>query len=164
VSAATSVMKIAVRQAQIADTALLSALNTEVQALHAEGFPKRFKPPGPDTFPAAEVGALLGKAANLFFLAFADQNPAGYAYAEIVRRPETSLTHAFGAVHVHHLPVKGECRRQGIGTALLAAARDVGLERGITLLTLDVWTFNEEARSFFRKSGFAPYIERLWRQ
>jgi ribosomal protein S18 acetylase RimI-like enzyme len=60
--------------------------------------------------------------------------------------------------------VKRGCRRQGIGTALLAAARNAGLERGITLLTLDVWTFNEEARNFFRNNGFAPYIERLWRR
>jgi ribosomal protein S18 acetylase RimI-like enzyme len=164
VSVAANDMNIRVRRAQIADAAVLSALNTEVQALHAKGFPERFKPPGPDTFPAAEVAVLLGKAENLFFLAVADEKPAGYAYAEIVRRPETSLTHAYETVHVHHLLVKGECRRQGIGTALLAAARDAGLERGITLLTLDVWTFNEEARSFFRKNGFAPYIERLWRR
>jgi hypothetical protein len=88
-------MNITLRRAQIADAALLSALNAEVQALHAEGFPERFKPPGPDTFPAAEVAVLLGKAENLFFLAFVDHKPAGYAYAEIVRRPETSLTHAY---------------------------------------------------------------------
>jgi hypothetical protein len=25
-----------------------------------------------------------------------------------------------------------------------------------------VWTFNAEARAFFRRHGFAPYVERLW--
>jgi diamine N-acetyltransferase len=157
-------MAIVVRRAQIADAALVSALNAEVQALHAERFPERFKPPGPDTFPATEVAALLARAENLILLAFTDQGPAGYAFAEFVWRPETSLTRAYEAVHVHHLLVKGACRRLGVGTALIAAARDAGLVRGITLLTLDVWKFNEEARSFFRKIGFAPYIERLWRQ
>jgi diamine N-acetyltransferase len=157
-------MNITVRLAQIADAALLSALNVEVQALHAKGFPERFKPPGPDAFPAAEVAALLEKAENLFFLAFADQWPAGYAYSEIVRRPETSLTRAYETIHIHHLLVKSQFRRRGIGTALLAAARGAGHERGITLVTLDVWTFNDEARSFFRRNGFAPYIERLWQQ
>jgi diamine N-acetyltransferase len=157
-------MAISVRRALINDAALLSALNAEVQAVHAEGFPERFKAPGPDTFPPMEVSSLLARPENLFFLAFADRNPAGYAYAEIVRRPETSLTHAFEMVHVHHLLVKAEYRRHGIGTTLLAAARDVGLECGIALLTLDVWSFNEDARSFFQKNGFAPYIERLWRR
>jgi GNAT superfamily N-acetyltransferase len=151
VSAASGTMTITVRQAQLPDAALLSGLNAEVQALHAESFPERFKPPGPDTFPAGEVAMLLARPENLFFLAFADQWPAGYAYAEIVRRPETSLTHAYEAVHVHHLLVRGDRRRQGIGTTLLAAARDAGLERGIALLTLDVWSFNQEARSFSEK-------------
>jgi ribosomal protein S18 acetylase RimI-like enzyme len=164
VSEASSAMAITVRQAQIADAALLSAFNAEVQGLHAQGFPERFKAPGPDTFPAMEVSALLARPENLFFLAFSDGKPAGYAYAEIVQRPETSLTHAYEMVHVHHLLVKGECRRRGVGRSLLAAARDAGLERGIALLTLDVWTFNEEARSFFRRSGFSPYVERLWRR
>jgi hypothetical protein len=27
---------------------------------------------------------------------------------------------------------------------------------------LDVWTFNEDARTFFRSNGFNPYNERLW--
>jgi hypothetical protein len=26
---------------------------------------------------------------------------------------------------------------------------------------LDVWTFNEDARAFFRSNGFNPYNERL---
>jgi ribosomal protein S18 acetylase RimI-like enzyme len=157
-------MAIVVRKAEIADAALLSELNAEVQALHAEGFPERFKPPGPGTFPEAEVATLLARAENLFLLAFANHGPAGYAYLEIVCRPETSLTHAFEMIHIHHLLVKGEYRRRGIGTALLEAARAAGVERGITLLTLDVWTFNEQARSFFHKNGFAPYIERMWRR
>jgi ribosomal protein S18 acetylase RimI-like enzyme len=164
VSAAAISMAIYVRRGLIDDAALLSALNAEVQAVHAVGFPERFKAPGPCIFPPIEVSALIARPDNLFFLAFTDQKPAGYAYAEIVRRPETSLTHAYETVHVHHLLVKGECRRQGIGTSLLAAARDAGLERGIALLTLDVWSFNEDARSFFRRNGFAPYVERLWRR
>jgi ribosomal protein S18 acetylase RimI-like enzyme len=34
--------------------------------------------------------------------------------------------------------------------------------RRIDLVTLDVWTFNEEARAFFRRHGFTPFGERLW--
>jgi ribosomal protein S18 acetylase RimI-like enzyme len=42
------------------------------------------------------------------------------------------------------------------------AVRSAASERGIALVALDVWAFNEEARAFFRRHGFTPYNERLW--
>ena len=48
------------------------------------------------------------------------------------------------------------------GAALLAAVRAAANEAGITLFTLDVWTFNTEARAFFARHGFTAYNERLW--
>ncbi len=153
-------MTITVRRATDADAGSISTLNAEVQALHAAALPWRFKPPG--TFAEADVSALLAKAENLIFLALVDGEPAGYAYAEVVRRPETPLTHAYETVHIHHLGVSSDYRRQGVGGALLGAVRAAGLELGIALLTLDVWSFNEGAHAFFRRHGFCSYIERLW--
>jgi diamine N-acetyltransferase len=155
-------MTIEVRRATADDAELVSALNADVQALHAAAVPGRFKPPEPDTFPAREVIALLEIPENLVFLAHADRKPAGYAYAEVIRRPETSLTYVYEAVHIHHISVRSDVRRKGAGSALLGAVRAAGLELGIAVLTLDVWSFNEDARAFFRRNGFSPYIERLW--
>src|SRR5215831_7217532 len=65
-----------VRRATSADAALLSSLNAEVQAIHAEALPTWFKPPGPPAFPpglmdnpsnlvfVAEVGAVRAEAAS----------------------------------------------------------------------------------------------------
>jgi ribosomal protein S18 acetylase RimI-like enzyme len=155
-------MTIVVRRATAGDAELVSTLNADVQAIHAAALRWRFKPPEPGTFPAKEVVVLLEKPENLVFLAHADGTPAGYAYAEVVRRPETSLTFAYEMLHIHHISVGSEYRRRGIGTALLGAVRASGLEVGIVLLTLDVWSFNEEARAFFQRNGFDRYIERLW--
>ena len=155
-------MTIVVRRATAANAELVSALNADVQAVHAAALPLRFKPPGPDTFPVKEALALLEKPESLVFLAYAERQPAGYAYAEVVHRPETSRTFAFEMVHIHHISVASEFRRQGVGSALLGAVRASGLELGIALLTLDVWSFNEDARAFFERNGFCRYIERLW--
>jgi len=38
----------------------------------------------------------------------------------------------------------------------------MGTNLGITLVTADVWSFNDGARAFFRRQGFDQYIERLW--
>ena len=75
---------------------------------------------------------------------------------------ETSLRHAYDMVHLHHISVRPEFRRRGVGAALLAAVRAAANEAGITLFTLDVWTFNTAARAFFARNGFTAYNERLW--
>jgi ribosomal protein S18 acetylase RimI-like enzyme len=154
--------KISVRRAIASDAQILSLLNRDVQAVHAAALPFRFKPPSQHSFPPAEAAALLAKFENLVLLAQVDQDPAGYAYAEIVRRPETSLTYAFEMLYLHHISVGTRFRRQGVGTALLNAVRAAGEDLGITLLSLDVWSFNETARRFFCQHGFHPYNERLW--
>ena len=155
-------MTIAVRRATTADAELVSSLNADVQALHAAAFPWLFKPPGPDTFPPAAAEALLAKPGHVVFIAELSGKPAGYAYAETIHRVETSFHYAHAMVYLHHISVRPECRRQGVGNTLLEAVRSVGKDQGITLMTAEVWAFNEDARAFFRRHGFSAYTERLW--
>jgi ribosomal protein S18 acetylase RimI-like enzyme len=157
-------MKTVVRRASIADSELVSALNVDVQAVHAVALPSRFKPPLSGSMPQAEVAALLAKAETVVFLAYLDGTPAGYVYAEVVRRAETSLTYAYDMIYIHHISVRPNYRRLGVGSALLNAVRALGSDLSISLITLEVWSFNEAARAFFRRHGFDLYIERLWWQ
>lgn len=153
---------IRIRQAGAGDADALSLLNADVQALHAAAVPWWFKPPGPGSFPPGAAAALIAKPENLVFLAEAAGAPTGYAYAEIIRQAETPFRHACEMVHLHHLSVRPACRRQGVGSALIAAVRAAAAERGITLLGADVWSFNDAARNFFRRHGFTVFNERLW--
>jgi ribosomal protein S18 acetylase RimI-like enzyme len=153
---------ISIRRATPDDAELVSSLNVDIQAIHAAALPERFKRPGPASFTATETRDLLAKSDNLVFLAFAHTTPAGYAYAEIIRRPETSLTHAYQMVYLHHISVRPEHRRHGVGSALLDAVRGSASSFDITLLTVEVWSFNDAARAFFHRHGFEHYIERLW--
>jgi ribosomal protein S18 acetylase RimI-like enzyme len=155
-------MGILIRKAVEQDAAALGALNADVQAIHAAAMPWLFKPPGPDTLPPAAVKDLLAQPDNLVFIAEVDGTAAGYAYAQIVERPETPFTHAHDMIYLHHISVRPVYRRHGVGSALIAAVRTAATEIGIALIALDVWTFNEDARAFFRRRGFAAYNERLW--
>jgi len=65
-------------------------------------------------------------------------------------------------IHLHAISVRPEHRRQGVGNALLEAVRSFGKDQSITLMTSEVWVFNDDARAFFRRNGFSPYTERLW--
>ena len=151
-----------IRRAVDEDADVISLLNAEIQAQHAAALPWRFKPPGPETFPPEAVRALLGLPENHFFLAEPERAAVGYVYAEVVRRSETNITYAYDLIYVHHLYVRPDFRGLGIARTLLDVVRKVGGDLGIARLSLDVWTFNEDARAFFRRYGLMPYNERLW--
>jgi ribosomal protein S18 acetylase RimI-like enzyme len=155
-------VKSAVRRANEADAETLSLLNADVQSLHAAAMPERFKQHGPDTFPATIARAILAKPSNLVFIAEVDSEAIGYAYAEIIHLPESSLLHAWNEVHLHHISVRPSYRRKGVANALLDSVRAAANELGIDPVTLQVWNFNEDARGFFQQRGFTPYMVRLW--
>ena len=150
-------MPITVRRATPADAALLSSLNAEVQAIHAEALPRSFKPPGSQQFtPAVE------NPDNLIFVAQLGAEPAGYVYASLARHAETPWRYAYETIYVHQIGVRAAHRRCGVGAALIGAVRAEAASRNVALLALDVWSFNADAKAFFRQQGFAPYQERLW--
>jgi ribosomal protein S18 acetylase RimI-like enzyme len=151
-----------IRKAVEQDAATLRALNADVQALHAAALPWLFKPPGPDQFSPAAVRDLLADPDNRFFIAEVDGDAAGYAYAQIMEMPDTPFIYTHSRIYLHHISVKPGYRRHGVGSALVAAVREAAAEAGVKLIALDVWNFNEEARAFFRRHGFAAYNERLW--
>ena len=153
-------MEIVIVPVTEADADVVSALNREVQGVHAAALPRFFKLPGPESFPASDVRALLAKPENIVLLARLAPEPAGYVYAEIVRRPQTSLRYAHAMIYLHHISVTAGKRR--VGRALFEAVRQIGAQHGISTLALDVWLFNEPARRFFRRCGLTPYNERLW--
>jgi ribosomal protein S18 acetylase RimI-like enzyme len=155
-------MPTAIREARKEDRDTLSALNAEIQAVHAAALPWMFKPAAPDTFLRAGVGELLDEPDNLFFIAEVDDVAVGYAYAQIIHRTETPFQYASDMVYLHHIGVRQEARRAGIGSALIGAVRAAASARDIGTVALDVWAFNDAARVFFRRHGFALGSERLW--
>jgi len=154
-------MVLTIRPATAADLAALAALNRDVQALHHQALPSLFKPPSEA---AADFFAeRLGDSAHVFLLAWRDDEPAGYLFYELRQRPETALTYASRALTICHLAVRSDCRRQGIGRALLAAVEAAAAENSVARIEVDFWDFNEEAQAFYAAHGFAPATARWWR-
>ena len=151
-----------VRLATLNDAEIISALNAEVQTVHAEALPHLFKPASPETFPASFVRQLLADPDTRIFLGSLDDEPVGYLYAQIIKRPETALRYAWEHLHIHHLSVHRTQHRRGCGRALIQAVIQFAKEHGITAITLDVWSFNTPARSFFTTQGFTVYNENMW--
>jgi ribosomal protein S18 acetylase RimI-like enzyme len=155
-------MPVMVRPATSADAEFLSSLNGEIQAIHAVFLRSWFKPPGPQTFPPAAASALVDNPGNLVLVAEDEREPAGYVYASVTRHAETPWRYAYETMYVHHIGVRAGFRRRGIGGALMTRVRAEAASRNVALLSLDVWSFNADAKAFFRRQGFEPYQERLW--
>ena len=156
-------MAITIRRADEADAEALSLLNADVQNAHAAAMPTVFKKSQQlNTFPAAVARTLLANPTNIVLIADIDSEPVGYAYAEIVHSPESPSRYPSDEVHLYHISVSPTHRRRGIASALLDAVHRAANELEIKLVTLQVWSFNEDAQTFFRKRGFKPYIIRLW--
>ena len=56
---------------------------------------------------------------------------------------------------VDHIGVAPEARRQGMGRALLGAARGLASELDCAEILLDTWEANHAAHAFFAANGFA---------
>ena len=155
-------MSIDIRQADEDDLDHIIELNGIVQAKHAGAYPWLFKQGG---LARDAISRLIASPAHHLLIASssADGVPAGYALGEIRKIPETSLTHAYAIMHVHHIAVKASSRKGGIGRALVEHLATIARQDGVERLSADVWAFNDEARSFFGKSGLEPYIMRMWR-
>ena len=57
--------------------------------------------------------------------------------------------------HVADLAVTADARRIGVGTALMRAGEAWARDQGLPALSLDVWSTNERALTFYRRLGYS---------
>ena len=143
-----------VRAATVDDADTISSLNDEVQNVHADALPHLFKPASKETFSSKKITEILTQPENHMFLAYFDEEPAGYLYCEIRCREESPATYARDQVYIHHVSVNRSHQRKGVATALCSAVTALAKDIGIRRLGLDVWSFNADAVAFFESEGF----------
>jgi len=151
-----------IRLAALADAPFISALNADVQKLHAGAVPHFFKPPSDESFPTWEVIEMLNNPNNVFFVVEIDGQPIGYLYAEIKSLPETASRYAQDYLYIHHISVRPQDQHHGYGEQLVQAAKDFARQKEIQTLALEVWDFNAKAQMFFARQGFMPRTHSLW--
>lgn len=153
-----------IRLATLADVEIISALNVDVQNVHAAALPHIFKHVSEPGFAVLYITEQLNDPNNYFYIANIDGEDAGYVYARVVRRPESAYMHPWNFVYINQISVKPAYQRQGCGAALIQAVRDLARAQGITTVALDTWFFNEKAQTFFADQGFVTFNRRMWMQ
>ena len=65
-----------------------------------------------------------------------------------------AVGHPNGYAKINGLGVRQECRRKGIGKALLEAAERVAIDSGVPYIALASGFAREEAHAFYENSGY----------
>jgi diamine N-acetyltransferase len=151
-----------IRRATSEDAELLAELNRDVQLVHANALPWLFKPPTDVGEVVIEMKKALEREGHFAYLASVDGVIAGYVLVEHFQKQDGPRHVAHEMIYVHHISVRSEYQRKGVGKALLDAAKKQGQALGIGLFALDVWTFNAAAKKFFQNYGLTNFNEKMW--
>ncbi len=92
-----------------------------------------------------------GPADRFLLLAFSNGQPAGYVLAYI----EKASGRIIG--YIDELFVTDPVRGMGMGRKLMDAAASELRAVGVSVMRLNVFSWNETARAFYEKLGFEPY-------
>jgi len=148
-----------VRAATPEDLPAIGPIAGEVHSMHLAAHPEIFRSDGPG--PMSYLADHLLDPARVYLVAQVDADIVGYAGAEVRREPASALKRASAVMEVHEIGVRATHRGHGIGDRLLDALRAEAVHRGLESMTLTVYTFNTDARSFYLRRGFQPWQERL---
>jgi diamine N-acetyltransferase len=154
-------MPLHIRAATKDDLTVLAQLNEPVQSLHAALYPADFK----GNVEAGNVASFFERAAarpeSSIAIAEQDGVPVGYIWFDISARPENAFKPPQSFVYIHHVSVAADARHRGVGSAMLAYAKEKAHAAGVDEVRLDTWIDNVEAQRFFEAHGFAPFIVML---
>ena len=151
-----------IRLATMADVEIISALNVDVQNVHAEALPHIFKHVSDPGFAVPYITEQMSNPDNYFFIADINGEDVGYIFAHVTRRAESAYMHPWNFVYINQISVKPAYQGRGCGAALIQAVRDLAREQEITTVAIDTWFFNEKAQAFFAREGFTMFNERMW--
>lgn len=146
-----------IRKATSEDYSHFFELNKEVQELHHQNHPEKFKKTSKKVLSQKRFDDLLREKSNLLLFAFEGAQAAGYVFASLKKESSDPLRHPNKVFYIQHLSVAQAFRKRGVATKLLTAALDSAAKKKIKLIQLDVWSFNQEAMHFFTKNKFTVF-------
>ena len=149
-------MKLTVRKATEKDIPGLLELLVQVDMVHHLGRPDLFK--GPATkYNAAELKAILSDPAAPVFVCTGDDDiPLGHAFCIHRQVTGDSVLTDIRTLYIDDICVDSSVRGQHIGKALYDHVIAYAKEQGFYNVTLNVWTCNPTALSFYEAMGMIP--------
>jgi len=154
-------MKIQIRNAHTGDLDQLSDYIVWGQGLHVEANPDLFTPVDRDTARSFLLQYLDSKTSYIR-VAERQSTIVGFSFVEIYEQRGTLLKSPRRFAYLELIAADPKHQRSGVGSALLADAREIAKSRGIPRIELDVMGYNEGARHFYSSQGFSVLGYRMY--
>ncbi len=145
-----------VRRAGEEDIPQILKLLIQVDMVHHEGRPDIFK--GPATkYDAAQLKELLKNDADPVFVCVDEADTVmGHAFCIHKQEIGNNVITDIKTLYIDDICVDEAARGKHVGTALYEAVKQYAKENDYYHITLNVWTCNPVARSFYESLGFTP--------
>ena len=154
-------MKFIIREAVSKDCEQVCELSQQALELHSKARPEVFRDQGGTAFFKDYVSAILSDENAVILCAERSGRIIGMAHVLARESPDIPImVHRRFAV-IENVVVREEFRKLGVGTALIAAAHDWALRKGVARVELNVWAFNEEAIKLYKKLGYEVISSRM---
>jgi GNAT superfamily N-acetyltransferase len=143
-----------IREARERDYEALCAINEEVDRMHREALPERFKAPeGPARERNYIDNAIRAPDVGLFVAEIQGQL-VGFVHAILKEVPLVPILVQRRYASVDNLVVRRAHRRRGVGRALMKRAEAWARAKGATSVELTVYAFNRPAQKFYHRLGY----------
>ena len=151
-----------IRDANPSDLPCLAAAMVRLQEAHVQAFPEIYRHFDVDEA-AAHLSELLSD--EDAFVRVAEQGGAiaGHVVLLVKTRPESMFAHEARFGLIAQIEVDPQFRRQGHGRALLEDCERISTVHGLHRILLDVWAFNQTAKSFFQELGYEEFGTKMSR-
>lgn len=149
-----------VRPARIEDHPGICELAAEMDRLHRDALPDRFRLPDGPSRAREHVSGLIADEDTCLLVAELGGRLVGIINTCRRRTPAIPVKRPRRYLQVRGIVVAPDQRRRGIGSALLARARAWAAGNGAQEVQLEVYAFNSAAAAFFRRHGFTPLSRR----
>jgi ribosomal protein S18 acetylase RimI-like enzyme len=147
-------MEVVIREATEGDYEALCVIIEEVDSMHREALPRRFKAPeGPARQRNYIVNAVRAPDVGLFVAEMGSQL-VGFVHVLVKDVPVIPIFVPRRYALIDNLAVKRAHRRGGVGRALMKRAEAWARAKGATSVELNVYAFNRPAQGFYRKLGY----------
>jgi GNAT superfamily N-acetyltransferase len=154
---------IVIREARERDYEALCAIIEEVDRMHREALPDRFKAPeGPareriyidNAIRAPDVGLLVAEI---------EGQVVGFVHLIVKDVPDIPILMRRRYASVDNLAVRRAHRRRGVGRVLMKRAQAWAWANGATSIELTVYAFNRPAQDFYRRLGYETLSHHVWK-
>lgn len=143
-----------VRDAVIDDFKRLNVIYEQVDKLHRDAHPGRFRKPEVTGRPAEYFESLMKMPEAYLLVVEKDGEVIGFAEAYIRYTPDYPILQPRKWVLIDGIAVDKAYRKTGAGQALFDELICRARAAGIDQIELNVYEFNEPAYKFYRKNGF----------